>query len=528
MRTIFTNMKQRKLNIIISFMTAAVIGLLAVQGLWITKSVEIEKERFYKNVNEALLSIVCKIEKKETATIIVKSYSGGKDLQEEHVDTIITSEDVYFMSEEKEVINRLEFKTPQNLSKMKLPTPADSSEHLVYVESKDKMNIRRFLINVDVDSFVTRKTTIINDLIEELLIKSSNKSIAERIDEKMLSSVIKSELNRYGINMDFDYAVQDSRNDSLYFVSNKTNSEELKNTAYKAQLFPDEVFNKPGYLLLNFPDKELYYLKSIQSLLFLSLGLFLFIVGIFYQTARTLFKQKKVGDIKNDLINNITHEFKTPLSTISLTCEALKEPEIIADEDTVKRYHEIIRSEKDRLQKMVEVLLNTAMFERDKLELNLQPVNLNDFLKSEIKKYDLTLERLNGKVTYDLCPGNSFLLIDVFHFANVISNIMDNAVKYSEKDPDIIIRTKEKNDFIEISIEDKGIGLSRKDVNKVFDTFYRVPTGDIQNVKGFGIGLSYAKKIVETHGGKITLVSIAGAGTTVIISMPINGVNNES
>ena len=511
-------------------MTIAVIGLLAVQGLWITKSVEIEKERFAKNVNEALQGIVSNIEKEETATVIVRKYSGDNHRKVGMIDTIRTTHNVYFLNEEKELLKRLSKKEVLKPVKIKMPLPPDTSQQLVFVESNAGIDSSRFLINVeaDIDSFVTRRTTIVNDIIEELLIKSTDTKIKDRINDEKLPKIIESELKRYGVNTAFDYAVQDTKNDSLYFTSGKTNPDELKNSLFKAQLFPDEVFNKPAYLLLTFPDSEMYYLKSIQSLLLLSLGLFLFIVGIFFQTARTLIKQKKVSDIKNDLINNITHEFKTPLSTISLTCDALKEPEIFANKETVRRYHDIIRTEKDRLQKMVEALLNTAMFERDKLKLNLHPAKINDVIKNEIEKYDLTLERLNGKITSTLCEENVTLEIDVFHFGNVISNLIDNAIKYSESEPDIVINSERMNDYFEISIEDQGIGISRLNLSKVFNTFYRVPTGDIQNVKGFGIGLSYAKKIIETHGGKITINSKKNSGTTVTIKLPLKEDNNES
>jgi two-component system phosphate regulon sensor histidine kinase PhoR len=263
-----------------------------------------------------------------------------------------------------------------------------------------------------------------------------------------------------------------------------------------------------------------YIVSSISSVLGISIILILFITGLYYKTVKLLFHQKKVVEIKNDLINNITHEFKTPISTISLACEALNEPRLAADRGSVSRYSGMIKEENDRLTELVENLLNTAALEKGEFELEKEKTDLHEILEEVIKAQRVRLEQTQGQITSDFDASESIINIDPFHIENVFHNLIDNAIKYAKDEPNVKVCTSNYNEGIVISVEDDGIGISKGDLKKIFDTFYRVPKGNIHDVKGNGIGLSYVKKMVEAHNGTIEVSSQINKGSKFIIKLP--------
>ena len=252
----------------------------------------------------------------------------------------------------------------------------------------------------------------------------------------------------------------------------------------------------------------------ILSLIFVGI-----IVAVYIKTLKMFLDQKKITEVKNDLINNITHEFKTPISSIALATEALIEPQLRDQQGSIKKYSDIIAEENERLTKLVENLLNTAAFERSEIDLKKEKVNVSEILSSIVSKAKSVSDNINISVN-DTTSGQVIIKADVFHLSNILSNLIDNAVKYSEEIIDISIKVKKNGDGIEISISDKGIGISKNNQQKIFETFYRVPTGNIHNVKGNGIGLSYVKKLVEAHNGWIKLSSELGEGSTFTIYLP--------
>jgi two-component system phosphate regulon sensor histidine kinase PhoR len=221
-----------------------------------------------------------------------------------------------------------------------------------------------------------------------------------------------------------------------------------------------------------------------------------------------LIQQKKITEIKNDLINNITHEFKTPISTISLACEALNEPELVKNKSAVKRYSSMIREENNRLSIMVENLLTSAAIEKGDYNLNKIKADINQLINTVAETFDKTLKEIDGKLELSLSPNLPEITADIFHIKSIIGNLIDNAIKYSNKQPDIKIETLSAANGIIIKISDSGIGIESKYFKKIFDTFYRIPTGNIHNVKGYGIGLSYVKKMIEAHDGNISVENL--------------------
>jgi two-component system phosphate regulon sensor histidine kinase PhoR len=295
---------------------------------------------------------------------------------------------------------------------------------------------------------------------------------------------------------------------------------ELKESSYRARLFPEELFRSANYLVLTFPDRSGYLLRSVSTVLLIS-TLFIFsIIFLYYKTVKILIRQKQVAEIKNDLINNITHEFKTPISTIALAAEALKEPELNKDRVAIEKYSTMIKEENDRLKNMVDSLLNTALIENGEYSLKKSEIDIHSLLNNLVNRNKLRLETAKGEIILELLAEDHQVFADQHHITNILNNIIDNAIKYSSHKPLIKISSINKGEGISISISDNGIGIDKHQQKKIFDTFYRVPTGNIQDVRGYGIGLSYVKKLVEAHSGTISVESKLNKGTTFNLFLP--------
>ncbi|MGB5847683.1 MAG: HAMP domain-containing sensor histidine kinase, partial [Ignavibacteriaceae bacterium] len=291
-------------------------------------------------------------------------------------------------------------------------------------------------------------------------------------------------------------------------------------SSYKAQLFPEEVFRSANYLILSFPNRTGYLLRSVSTTLLISLLFIFSIIFLYFKTVKILIRQKKVAEIKNDLINNITHEFKTPISTIALAAEALQEPDLNKDKVAIEKYSSMIEEENNRLRNMVDSLLNTALLENGEYGLEKSEVDIHALIKNVVSRNKLRLATANAEIILELLADDHQVIADQHHITNILNNIIDNAIKYSSHKPLIKICSVNKSDGITILISDNGIGIDKHQQKKIFDTFYRVPTGNIQDVRGYGIGLSYVKKLVEAHGGTITVESKLNKGTTFNLYLP--------
>jgi len=246
----------------------------------------------------------------------------------------------------------------------------------------------------------------------------------------------------------------------------------------------------------------------------------LMIISAFYVTVRTLIRQKKLSEIKNDFINNMTHEFKTPLATISLAVDALKNEKVVQDKQKSEYFTSIIKEENKRMNKQVETILQAALLDRQELQLNLQPVHIHDIINDVADNFKLQLEEKNGRAELQLNAKNDLLEIDEVHFTNLISNLVDNAIKYSKDNPVVKITTHNTKKNMVIRLEDNGIGMNKETQRRIFEKFYRAHTGNVHNVKGFGLGLSYVKTIVDAHFGKIKVDSTVGKGTVFTMEFP--------
>jgi two-component system phosphate regulon sensor histidine kinase PhoR len=289
-------------------------------------------------------------------------------------------------------------------------------------------------------------------------------------------------------------------------------------------LFPNDLeeTKKPNYLYLFFPKRDGYLLKQTGILVIPTVVLTAMLIGIFVFTILIILRQKKLSIIKNDFINNMTHELKTPISTISLASQMLRDNTVTNTPKTIEHISGIIYQESKRLTTQVEKVLQMAVFNEGKLKLKIKEVNLNTLIKSVVLNFELRVKAKDGELITDLNVDPAIIKGDDVHITNVLFNLLDNAVKYSKEAPKIIISTHLEDEFLVIGVKDHGIGIPNEYVGQIFERFYRVPTGNIHDVKGFGLGLSYVKKIIDAHRGRIKVESELNKGTKFMIYFPIN------
>jgi len=521
-------MKKRTVNFIIGFMTVALSGLLGIQIYWISNAIALEESRFDSNVNIALQSAVKNINKRETAYVIIKKFSDHDE------DVVLLSPDsdesqtrIIWNTKRKEVISQHVNITNDSLFEIKIEYDKDLSDDSAkskeefITEDNDSGHYGRTVhyVTPHIDTLILERSKLVQEVVDELITFREKTFITERLNESELDLILNEELTNMGITAGYNFGIMNNKNE-FTVIDTSLSKESLSVSPYKVNLYPDDLMHSGLYLLVSFPDKISYIIKSISSVLGISIILIIVIIGLYYKTVKLLFHQKKVVEIKNDLINNITHEFKTPISTISLACEALNEPKLSADAGSILRYTGMIKEENNRLTELVENLLNTASLEKGEFELNKEKTDLHDILSDIVKAHHVRLEQTHGQIKFQFDASNSIVDVDPFHISNVFNNLIDNAVKYTKGEPEVKITTSDCKNGIEISIEDQGIGISKQNLRKIFDTFYRVPTGNIHDVKGNGIGLSYVKKMVEAHNGSIEVNSQLNKGSTFKIKLP--------
>ncbi|MCX6246048.1 MAG: HAMP domain-containing sensor histidine kinase [Bacteroidetes bacterium] len=337
-----------------------------------------------------------------------------------------------------------------------------------------------------------------------------------------LDSLVRQELTVLGVDMKFEFGIYNPQRNIFLVESNPESKQDLIEKGYAARMFIGDIFTSPEYLLIYFPREKQFLLTEQWGILLISIILIIVIVYSFTYTITTIFRQKKLSEIKNDFINNMTHEFKTPISTISLACEALNDRDVNKSTEFMQSYLNIIQEENKRLAGMAEKILQTAVIEKGQLKMKREQINLHDVIADVIKNIRIQVEIKDGVIRRFFRAENPVISGDRVHLTNLVYNLLDNANKYSPKKPVITIRTENTSSGIVLTIEDHGIGISKSEQKKIFDKLYRVHTGNIHEVRGFGLGLSYVKAIVEEHKGKISLESEVNKGTTFKVFLPFN------
>lgn len=340
------------------------------------------------------------------------------------------------------------------------------------------------------------------------------------ISAGLLDTLLSEELKAKGIGLDYVFGIFKPSANRMVLQKSGADKDLLLSKGYSFPVFVGANVASSSYLLLYFPDKSRSFLLSLWGMLFAAILLILIITGAFAFSMFSNIRQKKLSDMKNDFISNMTHEFKTPISTISLACQVLSDHDIQKTSELYDSYIKIIHEENKRLGTLAEKILQTAILEKGKLILRLEEINIHHLISDVVKSIAMQVEIRDGLIIQDLTAENYFVKIDKLHFTNVIYNLLDNANKYSPRKPNIRITTEDVPGYLCIKIADNGVGISKANQKKIFEKLYRVPTGDVHNVKGFGLGLSYVKFVVEKHNGSINVESELNKGSTFSVYIP--------
>jgi two-component system phosphate regulon sensor histidine kinase PhoR len=370
-------------------------------------------------------------------------------------------------------------------------------------------------------SIKKHRERIVENVVDNLSI-IEREPIERRIAPAVLDSVVEQTLHSSGIDLPYVYGVFSEKTDSLRLLRPSGYESELRSSGFRNPLFPNDLIFSQNQLILFFPDQAMYLLKQVGPFLVLSIFFTGIIVICFAYTIRTIIKQKEFGVRLMDFVNNMTHEFKTPISTIAVAVETITRPEIIGQQEKVLRYTGIIQDENSRMKRQADKILQMAVLEEGDYDLKLIETDVHEIIERAVKSVALQVEAKHGAIQCLLDAPRSVIKADAVHFENIIYNVLDNANKYTPERPAIGIVTSNNNGSITIEIADNGIGISESDAARVFERYFRVHTGNVHNVKGFGLGLSYVKLMVEAHGGTVSLRSEVGKGTTVRITCPLS------
>ena len=471
--------------------TLAVAGLIAIQVYWISNVFTLREQEFSENVNQALKNTGSELEKRESA----------KD------STNSSSVSLSAPNGENLVINY----GGGDISVVPQSTFGNDS---VSVDPLAAAGVK--------DAKILSQSGILDDIMGGLLELDIYTSVIDRIDTLVLDSLLRQSLASQGVRAEFDYGVFNKlQQPEIIPLDSKPSAEQIQREGYRIQLFPNDPIADPNYLCVWFPRERQYVISTMGTMLTTSAILMVVIMLLFSFSINTIYRQKKLSEIKNDFINNMTHELKTPIATISLACEALSDPDMRTGEKAITSYVGMIRDENKRLGILVENVLRTSIFEQGQIKLKVQQFDMHEIIRQVISNIDIQVKTRNGQIVTFFNAKNSIVHGDQLHITNVVYNLIDNAIKYSEGVPLVEIKTIDEPSGIGISFTDSGIGISKENQRKIFDKLYRVPTGNIHNVKGFGLGLSYVKGVMEMHGGTVDVMSELKKGSTFTIHIPI-------
>ncbi|AQS92905.1 two-component sensor histidine kinase [Polaribacter sp. BM10] len=521
-------MRKKMFILIVVLMSISLIGIIAVQLYWINNALESKQAQFKNDVQKSLGAATERINEKEISTfqkkineiISKEGLAGTAELKQHLIQQIDTSTNTKitvggtFLEENFKLTS--DFLNHDSIIYKRVTGRTDFSK-LSLIKSPEelfpKLDEQRF-------SF-TRRYTEFDRLqtIEILNFVNNRKLIHQRLSNKDLNTIIKEELVKRNIVLDFKYGVYGSdglatKLKSGYYTIDTKDS-------FKYPLFFDPLGNTTYNLHVTFPDKNDHILAGISNILLLSLFFIFIIIIAFSSSLYQLIRQKKISEIKTDFINNMTHEFKTPIATINLALDSIKNPKILGDDSKVLRYVQMIRDENKRMHSQVENVLRISRLEKNQIDLSKETIDLHDIIEDAITHVSLLIEDRKGKVSTHFKAIVSELPGNQFHLTNVVVNMLENAIKYSEGAPIIDVYTESTSKFFVFKIKDSGIGMSKNVQKQVFTKFYREQKGNIHDVKGHGLGLAYVKEIVEKHHGTVFVESEKGKGSIFTVKLPL-------
>ncbi len=501
--------------VIVGLMSAALIGVVWLQMNLIFTFIRISEKKFDKDVYDALQAVVERIAEAEHSELLAFTMNG-------YVANFFQQQTIVNESGEVSTVQI-------DLAESLLP-PIKSIDQ---AGTKTPFHKMKEIINNPCQC--SRCTAERDNAYRSLMFYYDQGMnavpLAERIKVKQLRTALKTELENRGIDIEYKYGVFASKTNSFVIADDHYVVETVQpagilpgyknvyTSKYKVHLFPNEM-PPPGLLMIHFPSKSSFvwrsnWLNFVGAIIFTGIILFCFVY-----TLNVIFRQKKLSEMKNDFINNMTHEFKTPIATISLAADSITSPIIAGNSDKVARFASIIKQENIRMNSQVEKVLQMALIEKKDFSLKISDVNVHEVIGHAIENIGLQVEKRAGTAKAILEATKPIVEGDLTHISNIINNLLDNANKYSPENPEITVYTRNISGGLEVVVEDKGIGLSKEARKHIFDKFYRVHTGDLHDVKGFGLGLSYVKAMMTAHRGTIDVKSELGKGSSFILFFP--------
>ena len=495
-------------------MAIAAASLIGVQMMTIKQTAELQEKNFSTQVYQALQDVTDYIDINE-----ISQFYAQDALQ---IDPPLNSTGLFPNSDPNLTLSVLE-ESGEITTYRKLKSP----------NGQDKNNMQgNFISQVQVQSFQNSynrqsQQDARNYRYQLYMKEQADLPVNVRVQPDFLAQALDSALKRKNITLDYKYAVQtqiDGKN--TYIMGSKDYKPDKKIKLYKSLLFAYNDQIKPDFLYIYFPEQSSSFFKSTSFLVIPSLLLTLIIIVIFIVTLQIILRQKKISQIKNDFINNMTHELKTPISTISLASQMLRDSSVSLPASTIDHISGVIFDESKRLSSQVEKVLQMAVFNEGRLKLKFTQIDLNKLVETVASNFEIRVTTENGELRTDLQAENPVIKGDEVHITNVIFNLLDNAVKYTKTNPLIELSTENKNGYVIVQVKDNGIGIPKEHQTQIFERFFRVPTGNLHNVKGFGLGLSYVKRIVDVHNGKIKVDSTLGKGTRFRLYFPLKNTQN--
>ena len=514
-------MKKSTIWIISIVMGFAFLGLLLLQISYIEDMAKMKKEQFDESVNRSLYQASRKLEMNETLRYLEKdvndverrAYTQDTVMVDGLDGSIRHSHQFAVSADDGTVYSAFELKTFQT-------KPSSVPKAMIMRTDKSSLaEANKSLQEIVRNRYVYQKA-LLDEVVYNILYTASDKPLKERVNFKLLDNDIRNELANNGINLPYHFTVSTTDGREVYRCPDY--SSEGEGNSYTQTLFRNDPSSKMGVVKIHFPELGSYIFSSIRFMIpAVAFTVVLLITFIF--TIVVIFRQKRYTEIKNDFINNMTHELKTPISSISLAAQMLNDESVSKSPAMLKHLGGVINDESKRLRFLVEKVLQMSMFDSKTASFKKKELDLNELLEQTASSFNLRVGHTGGKIDIEIEAVDSAIFVDEVHFQNAITNLMDNAVKYRKPDEpiDIHIRTWNEGDRLCFSIADNGLGIKKENVKKIFDKFYRVHTGNVHDVKGFGLGLAYVKKIINLHDGDIKCESELGKGTKFTISLPV-------
>jgi two-component system phosphate regulon sensor histidine kinase PhoR len=519
-------------KILVLLMSLSLIGIILVQVYWFNTSFKNNDEQFKFQVKKVLGNVAIKLQKQEAYSFYDK-YNRYKDstgkipqkndllefyyVQKDHLTnkTIIYSNSIIA---ENFNISSSFFDKKSDSVKFK----NFNSKRITEIYNNKKIDNPSVQHNVTPDIKIEKSGNldVLDNAQFEIFFKdiASAMSLEERVSKNTLQKLLQKELVEYGVNTPFEFGIYSKG------LATKVKSDSFKynsKSTYSIPIFSDNEGNNKYQLLVSFPNKKKFLLTDLVGITLLSIIFTLIIIIAYSSALNQLIRQRHISEIKSDFINNMTHEFKTPIATINLALDAIRNPKIIDDKEKVLKYLQMIKEENKRMHAQVENVLRISKLEKKELDISKESVNIHEVIEDAIEHVHLILEDRQGILTKSFGAERTSVLLNEVHFINVIVNILENAIKYSPEIPKIEVLTENVKEFVIIKIKDCGIGMSKVAQKRVFEMFYREHTGDLHDVKGHGLGLAYVKKIIDDHNGHIYVESEKGKGSTFIIKIPL-------